>query len=386
MVTSENATRDRLSKTVLRDFGQPTQRDDCDEGIRAYKVTLPVREAAVPVLLRYALTLIGLRHYGPAEKVAWWVPFTYKGYACELAHEKFGVRLRIVGDLAEDDAVELVRQARKKLASAVNIVEALLTEGAGDILNAGNVTVLNQHERLRGAYEYFRGRAIGPDVVEDLRESGTSEDGSAWRSFRSGKAVMELHALRDLVAAISAFLSSMEHDLVLTLPFLDFNPAADNLTRIIGDRWGDKWRRVVGHSDPAAVKLRKRLTEVVERWRNPYSHGGFEKGHGATVYLHTPGLGALPVGLSSVRDSPLFSFHDVSEMEIADVFALFDEIDAFLKRTFPHATEWIASGLAVRFDEAFRNEAAACIELEDSLGKLIESHGYEQDVISNMDY
>lgn len=87
----------------------------------------------------------------------------------------------------------------------------------------------------------------------------------------SGKHVMVLNAFHDLVAAISAFVSSLEHDLVLALPFLDFDPTTDDLTAIIGDRWGEKWQRVVGHTDPEAVRLRERLTEVVERWRNPWA-------------------------------------------------------------------------------------------------------------------
>jgi hypothetical protein len=47
--------------------------------------------------------------------------------------------------------------------------------------------------------------------------------------------------------------------------------------------------------DKEAAHYLGRLTAVVERWRNPYSHGGFEKGHGATVYLHAPGVGAVPI-------------------------------------------------------------------------------------------
>src|SRR6185312_1765293 len=165
----------------------------------------------------------------------------------------------------------------------VSTVEGLLAQTAGDTLNAGNVTVVNQHRKLRHAYDYFRARATNPDVVEDVHESGTFDGGGSWSSFLSGKEVMAMHAFHDLVAAISAFLSCLEHDLFLTLPFLDFDRTKDDLTKIIGDRWGEKWRRVVGHSDREAVRLRERLTAVVERWRNPYSHGGFEKGYGATV-------------------------------------------------------------------------------------------------------
>ena len=385
MSTLEGATGERLSKTVLRDFGQPIPHEERDYDQPSYRVTLLPNEAPVPVLLRHALTLTGIRHNGPGEKVAWWMTFTYKGYPCELAHEKFGLRLRIGGDLTEEQADGLLTEMRKKLVSAVRTVEALLAETAGDTLNAGNVTVVNQHRQLRRAYGYFRERATTPDVVEDVRESGTSEFGT-WSSFLLGKNVMALNASHDLVAAISAFLSSLEHDLVLAQPFLKFDPTADDLTKIIGDRWAEKWRRVIGHSDPEAVRLRERLAEVVERWRNPYSHGGFEKGHGATVYLHTPGIGALPVGLSNIRDSPLFSYHSVSETDIEGVFALFDEIDTYLAKTVPHAMEWIASGLDVRFDAEFMTQVADCLESEGDLEKLVDAHVYRQAMIDNMDY
>lgn len=339
----------------------------------------------MPVLLRYALALIGLRHDGPGEKVAWWVPFTFKGHPCELAHQKFGLRLRIAGDFSEEQANKLLTEARKKLLSAVKIVESVLAETASQTLNAGNVTVVNQHQQLRRAYDYFRKRATDPAVIEDVHESGGA-DGYKWSSTLLGKNVMALNATHDLVAAISAFLSSLEHDLVLTLPFLDFNPVTDDLTKIIGDRWGEKWRRVLGHSDAEVVRLRNRLTEVVERWRNPYSHGGFEKGHGATVYLHTPGIGALPIGLSNIRDSPLFSFQRVSQTDIEGVFTLFDAVDAYLAKTLPHATEWIDSGLDVRFDAVFREEVVRCIESQGDLKTLVDAYAYRQMVIDNMDY
>lgn len=338
------------------------------------------------MLLRHALSLIGIPHEGPWEKVAWWVVFQYKGYPCSLAHQKFGLRLRISADLTEERAGVVLRQIQKKLTSAVRTVEALLAETAGDTLNSGNVTVVNQHLQLRRAYDYFRQRAANPELVEDVDESGESPGGGTWWSHVSGKNVMALNASHDLVAAISAYVSVLEHDFVLVLPFLDFDPSSDNLTEIIGDRWGDKWRRVIDRSDQEAGRLRERLVEVVERWRNPYSHGGFEKGHGATVYLHTPGLGALPVGMSSIRDSPLFSFHPVSEFDVAEVFGLFDDIDAYLVRKLPHAMAWIDSGLNVRFDADFIAQVSSSLESQGDLEKLIDAYAYRQDMINNMDY
>jgi len=385
MGSQTEAAGERLSRTSLRDFKPPVPADEPGYDLPSYKITFSAKEAPIPVLLRHALDLVGISHTGPAEKVAWWSSFVYKGYSSSLAHQKFGLRLRIRGELNEEEAMELLAEMRKKLLSAVKTVEEHLVEMTHDTLNAGNVTVVNQHQQLRRAYDYFRQRATNPEVVEDVSERGETEFGS-WSSFRSGRKVMAINSFHDLVAAISAFLSSLEHDLVLALPFLDFSPSTDDLTEIIGNRWGEKWRRVVGHVDPEAVRLRQQLAAVVERWRNPYSHGGFEKGHGATIYVHTPGLGALPVGLSGIRDSPLFSFHPASETDIEAIFTLFDAIDAYLARTRPHAMNWIESGLDVQFDAEFRAEVVARIESFGDLDRMIEAHSSYQDMVNNMDF
>lgn len=193
MSVKEEAAGEHLSKTWLRDFGSPIPHEERDYDLPSHRVTLPPREAPIPVLLRHALALIGIYHDGPGEKVAWWVTFTYKGYPCELAHQKFGLRLRIGGDLTEDQAGDLLTEIRKKLGSAVKTVEALLAETASDTLNAGNVTVVNQHQQLRRAYDYFRERATNPEVVDDVSESGTNEFGS-WSTFLPGKNVMAMNA------------------------------------------------------------------------------------------------------------------------------------------------------------------------------------------------
>jgi hypothetical protein len=142
--------------------------------------------------------------------------------------------------------------------------------------------------------------------------------------------------------------------------------------------------RMLG-KDGVSARYRQQLTEVVERWRNPYSHGGFEKGHTATLWLHAPGVGALPVGMTNVRNSPHFSFMPASETDIAEVFALFDELDAWLKSELHGAFQWIESGLDVRFDENFRAMAAEAKKLND-FGSFLDYHAYQQSMHDNMDY
>ncbi len=245
----------------------------------------------------------------------------------------------------------------------------------------------NQHPSLRRAYEYFRGRAVDPAYIEDERIEYEPVEGALVQkafSFKSGNTQMRLNAFHDMVAAISAYVSLLEHDLVLALPFSGFDPVKDNLTDLIGSRWGQKWDRVLGKEGQAAI-YRHRLTDVVERWRNPYSHGGFEKGHGTTIWLHTPGVGAVPVGMTSVRDSPHFSFIPATETDITDVFELFDKLDSWLECEVSDAMRWINSGLAARFDEDFRVMLALARE-EDDVQGFLEYHAYQQTMIDNMDY
>lgn len=376
----------RLKRAALRDFGPIP--DDHERRGKSYKLTLSPEDAPVPSLLKYALVLIGLKACGPAEKVAWWVNFSYRGECCELAHEKFGLRLYLHTDRPEGEAKESQVQIVKQLRSAIRTVERLILNAAPKLLGKGNATVVNQHRSLRRAYEYFRERAVNPVSIEDEYITYEPVEGSliqkGW-SFTSGKIQMQLNAFHDMVAAITAYLSLLEHELVLALAFVDFDPAKDDLTAVIGSRWGEKFDRVLGTGRDAA-RYRQRLAGVVERWRNPYSHGGFEKGHSATIYLHTPGVNAaVPVGLTRVRDSPLFSFVPATETHITEVFELFDEIDAWLNRDLSEAMRWIESGLNVRFDAIFRSLLAQSREQDDFAG-LLGYFEYQQATIDNMDY
>lgn len=386
MTTLAGATKaaERLRGTGLRDFGPPLDEDD-GNGV-TYKLSLPREETPVPNLIRYALTLIGLSAYGPGEKVEWWVSCTFRGHPCTVAHEKFGVRIYLRSDAPEESAQKTLSQIAKKLKSSMRTVEKVVLAAAPDLLNQGNATVVNQHFRLRMAYEYFRDRALNPTVIEDERVEYGPGDGIEWAVVKSGRIQMELNAFHDLVAAITSYISLLEHDLVLALAFGDFDPAEDDLTGLIGSRWRDKFARVVGMADPGAVRFRERLTAVVERWRNPYSHGGFEKGHEATIYLHAPGVGAVPVGMTSVRHSPLFSLIPASDTEIAEVFALFDEMDEWLESTLPYAMKWIKAGLVVRFDGDFRQESQLASRSSATFQQYLDGALYRQEMIDNMDY
>lgn len=304
--------------------------------------TLTPDDVPVPALWQATLELIDLSPRGPGEKVLWWINFTYKTVPCTLAHEKFGIRLYVLAG-GEERAKKLTTEIIRKVKSSVRAVEELIQKEAPNLFGQGHATVVNQHAQLRQAYEYFRGKAVAPSPIESVTTEIRSDDGTVrgWQTT-NGPAQMRQNAVNDLVASITAYLSLLEHDLVLALAFRQFNPTTDNLSDIIGLPWGEKYRRILGE-EAAASDYRARLRGVVERWRNTYAHGGFEKGHTGSVYLHVPDVGAVPVGLTNVRTSPLFTLFPANPTDIVEVFTFFDEFDAWLRATLPDAMTWIES-------------------------------------------
>lgn len=244
---------ERLKQTALRDFG-PVPEDDERQGT-TYKLTLSPHDAPVPSLLKYALNLMGFKAYGPGEKVAWWVNFTYQSDRCELAHEKFGLRLYLHTEASEDEVRRTQAQIIKQLRASMRIVEKLILDSVPELLGNGNATVVNQHRPLWRAYEYFRGRAVDPVFIEDQHITHEPVEGAviqAAYTFKSGRFQMQMNAFHDMVAAITAYLSLLEHDLVLALAFSGFDPAEDDLTAVIGSRWADKFDRLLGKEGDAA--------------------------------------------------------------------------------------------------------------------------------------
>ncbi|MDZ7931836.1 MAG: hypothetical protein U5N21_17995 [Rhodococcus sp. (in: high G+C Gram-positive bacteria)] len=336
-----------LKKGPLRDFAQPTERSDAHG--TTVKKSLTRDDVPVPALWKAALELVDLKAGGPGDKVAWWIAFTYKTVPCTLASEKFGVRLYVT-TVDEDQAQKVTTEITKKVSSAVEAVEKMIESAAPNLFGQGHATVVNQHFHLRHAYEYFRQRALDPTSIETVTTERHSADGTfLGASIADGPARMQVNAVNDLVAAITAYLSLLEHHLVLALGFQEFDPPTDNLSAIIGLPWGQKYERILGKGGLAST-YRVRLTEIVERWRNMYAHGGFEKKHTGSVYLHVQGVGPLPAGLTNVRSSPLFTLFPANPTDIADVFSFFDEFDMWLRTTLPEAMAWVESGLDVRFE------------------------------------
>jgi hypothetical protein len=359
----------------------------------SYRARVAVERERIPVpWLQYMalVQVIGCRDLGPTEKTMWQVPFRYNGTNAMLTYEKFGVRLYL--DLGEGGGSgQLAAEIVGKLNAIVKTVERdSLRDLAEQKFDDGEVTLRNQHYRLRRAYDHFRAEAerlLAASEAEDTRELGTIEEGDLLSRGISKKFQRLEVGGFNAIAAINAYFSWLEHVLTLALAFDGTDPAGGTLREHIGNRWGDKFRRVFGTEDSNANRVLGRLHEVAEDFRNTFGHGGFDK-LGATVGVQLEGIGAIPARLTDVRRSPHFELYPFAPLSFAEVTAVLDEVDGFLHQhaSTKHAMTFIESGLDVPFDPDSRHEYADAMESEDRFARWLAERGEEIERIENMEF
>lgn len=90
--------------------------------------------------------------------------------------------------------------------------------------------------------------------------------------------------------------------------------------------------------------------------------------------------------MTSAFEGRGFSFLPMPDSTVEDVFALFDEMDAWLERAMPHAMVWVKSGLDVRFDEQFRRELERARVSDGEFERFMDYYSELTDRYANMDF
>lgn len=387
---------------ALRDFG-PNPLDQ--QGLvyspnGGHKYSIDREDVPLPQIPMMALLLLSCHNLGPGEKLKWEISFTYRGVACSLALQKFGLRLYISSDAVESDeeAAKMAKLIIGKLKKSQKVLERTLLRDLGaEQLRLGQVTIGNQYHQLRMTYSYFResaslafaqkGRLKGKLTfhASGSTDQSVEELHDTLQRITDGQAA-EREGFYNTLAMVSSFFSLLEHTLVLVLPFIGFDSASEDLAKFIGDRWAQKLQRVFDlNSDAVAKRHYDALHRISEDYRNTYGHGGFDKFPHATIAFHVPGLGALPVKLSDVRDSPHFAFAPVDATKFEDICATFDGFESHLKDApTKFAMMWIEEGLDVSYDSDFRQRMASAMTSDDDfMGMVYSASGALDDYINN---
>ncbi|MEU5454396.1 hypothetical protein AB0H48_06305 [Streptomyces globisporus] len=345
-----------ICRRPLRDFSN--NRDDLQGFARSGKpcIRIPVDRAKIPVALSISLSLrllLNCHDLGRTEKLTWEYPFTYQEVECSISHEKFGIRLYVerteAGKRVEPDKIV------SKISAATRMMEKKLLSMMGkQALLKGDVTIPNLYYKLRGMYEYFRTVAQGAYAGNgELARQAEGNDVGTWivgplnRNLASRQ-----EGLYATVAMVTSYFSLLEHTLVLSIPSTDFDPSAEEISSFIGLPLFDKYDRTFRKGqNKDAQRIREKLKIVAETWRNPYSHGGFDKLRKA-IGFHVEGVGVLPMGLSSIASTQDFHLFPEKDQGFDELCRTFDEIDDFLTNGPLWASmQWVTAGLDVPLDK-----------------------------------
>jgi hypothetical protein len=334
----------------------------------AHSFRLTPEELPLPSIARATLVGLGCKDVGRAEKIAWRVYFEFEGALCLLEHRKFGPRFQIwlPDSRSETEATESKARFLDVLSKAIQLSDVhVFGPGIKSEVAAGRVGLRNLAGSLRSTYSYFRESARlsfegeGRLVPKRPARSGSEEE-DKYRDLMHAH-YLERARIREgsmnASAMVNAYFSYLEHYLMLALPFTDVDVDLIDLQRFFGDRWAAKFKTVlkVGKPGDAEAKiLYDRLRHVVESYRNPMAHGGYDR-EGSTVSVYFDDVGRIPLMLSGIEKTASFKI-DPYEMETFDqVIDVFDRVDELIEGpALGNAREWITNGFEVNFDAASR--------------------------------
>lgn len=354
---------------------------------------LSTTEFPLPIVLHAVLMVLGCHDRGRWEKTAWEIPFDFESQQCLIADRKLGLRLHVwfLPELSESAQDAFVSKLILLLARAIAAAETdILYPEIEKAISGGELVLRNLAGSLRSQYSYFRegarlsyageGRLAPNNATPGADDRAVSDMIRDWNKSMLAESEGSINA----VAMVSSFFSYLEHYTSLALPFSTKDLSKLDLTRFLGDRWSAKFKAVVDVTrDRTSKRLYDQLVAVAEIYRNPMTHGGWDK-RGATAGVKLPAIGYLPLLLSGIEGTPSFKVVAVNEVTFSELCSLFDEVEDLL--TGPllgNASLWIKAGLDVYFDDSDR---ASYLGPADELEKYAEARGELMDRQVNMDW
>jgi hypothetical protein len=377
--TASYKATEAFLRQVLHGFSASYDETQLSERVHKFKV--PQSKLPTEVLAHEVMVVFGAVNLGNEDKIRWRYGFTVDGVACALASTKWGLRLNLDGAAGDGDtAQQLAERVIDKLAAAQRVVnKSVLRPQLDSQIQTGNVTITNQYGSLRGGYEFFRegarrayaghGRLAPDNFLVDLIAGSGSQEGW-WNAL----------------AMVQAYFSLLEHVLIGCLPFTSFDPTTEDLVSVIEDPLKKKMKRVMNtDNDPEAMRQFNALRDIVDRFRNTYSHGAFGHGAKAAMFVQVPDVGAVPVTLGEFGVRTQLLFVPAVKDDFENICAVLDSCDEWLANgPLADGHKWILEGLNFRFDAQFRADLADA-RSKGYFDDFLTAHSYQMDAVMNMD-
>lgn len=325
---------------------------------RHVRIDVPSKALPLPAIARATLLALGCYDAGRFEKVAWRIPFDFEDVPCALEDQKLGVNLHLWPSDHMDDqqAAGLADRVLSSLKKAIRVAETdIFYPAIKQKAREGKLLLSNKVGDLRGAYRYFRELASLKSAEHVSGGRDTSDDGTDFvkRFARDWSGEMQRIAERTYLAnaMVVAYFSYLEHYLSLALPFSSADLEGFDAMRFLSSRWSEKFKTVVDISVPECKSAYDRLVHVAETHRNPRSHGALDK-RGATLGVYLDDIGAVPLLLTGIEESPSFRIDPFDDETFSELTRTFDEVDDLLQGPLlGNASRWINNGFDVRLTE-----------------------------------
>ncbi|MFH2045985.1 MAG: hypothetical protein ABIK92_12655 [Pseudomonadota bacterium] len=322
---------------------------------------------------------------GQWEKVNWEIPIKYKNVPMMLAHKKFGFQIKTYSDKPEAAkiAIEALRVIKKAIPTAEKLIEPIIKSQ----VDSGKITISNDYYHLRSRYEYFREKAerhLKNTKNEDFDFNSFEDHMVAYNALLKEQNKGYNYA----VAMIDAYFSLLEHILVLIKPFIMVFVTESDLSKFVGQNWGEKYKTLFDISKGGSPKIHyDAICEVKERYRNIAAHGNFQKG-GGSFKVHMPHIGAIPMSLTKSKTKTHFIFSTHNEFEFVSICNVFDDFDNFLDSSSisKYGMMYIKSGLPVVFNDETKGLYSNAMKSEQDFNDFIEYMEQEFNNALNMDW
>lgn len=317
------------------------------EGVFLINSSCRVKSANLPPSDMVFVTFVhisGHSYAGRFEKVAWSVAFTFKGVPFAFSLQKFGLRLFYQKNVSVPP--EFCEEMLEELRKALPLVDLLFEPIVLEQIHHGNVTIANTFLQFSNMYSYFRSQAKA--AFDSKPESKNLDLGESYALSFRGRAAGSYNAN----AMIDAFFSRLEHLLIILLPFANYNRKKHDLIKLMGDIWSEKFKTILNlKTDKEAKNLYDQLLLLREQYRNPVSHGNFQK-NGKSLFFHMRPVGAISCHLSSSGKKEANTLLKINRTVYDEICSLFDRVDKFFENgQMKYGFRFACSGLDISFDE-----------------------------------
>lgn len=327
---------------------------------------------------------------GKWEKVAWEIPIRFKDAPFILTHRKFG--FEIISTTESEYVNKLAIEAIAQIHKAIKYAEALIEPVIQNQLKSGNVTLDNEYANIKNRYDFFRESASKEfDNIEESKNQTIEWDKGFEEAMKSyNKSLKKINAGEYFMTGmLDAYFSLLEHTLVLLLPFLkDLELSELNLENFIGENWKNKFKIIYSlNTDKEALKIFERLDKIKESYRNPLTHGYFQK-NGHSFYIHMKNLGAIPMTLTKSNNTFRYHFSGLEQYTFTEICKCFDDFDAFLQKSnkTKFGIKYIQSGLSIAFDTDSCKMYQSQMTTVKHFNRFIDHMSDEHENAANMDW